>query len=255
MRLTTGKKPARPCWPSPGPASVRHLNVVPSGLINGARTTSPREFGMHVGWTEVLRYDAIHDDTDFSYRMSSYGRLVLAPDAGFFMQLERTAKSVGFGSIQFACAIFLLCMSCTAQAAFVRPVDALRPLQSSPCCMWSPTCRDCGSVSQPHVRMFLKYCRLRCSYFGRLRTSKSGMQPFRKKCSGACIKPDQRFNLARSPSPACPHHGLNRNPRPRAPVLSGPVTVPTRGQPPAPSRRRPRLWGLLAAPKARPCRL
>ncbi len=75
---------SKPVDTSPVPASVRHLNVAPSGLINGARTTFRRKFGIQEGWTEVLRYYAIHDDTDFSYRMSSHGRLVLAPDAGFF---------------------------------------------------------------------------------------------------------------------------------------------------------------------------
>lgn len=68
----------------PLPASVQHLNVGPSGLVNGGRTTFRRKFAVDSGWTEVLRYYATHEDSDFSYRMSEFGRLVVAPDAGFF---------------------------------------------------------------------------------------------------------------------------------------------------------------------------
>lgn len=68
----------------PLPASVQHLNVAPSGLVNGGRTTFRRKFAQDSGWTELLRYYATHEDSDFSYRMSRYGRLVVAPDAGFF---------------------------------------------------------------------------------------------------------------------------------------------------------------------------
>lgn len=75
---------SKPIEISPVPKSISQLNTAPSGLINGARTTFRRKFGNQVGWTETLRYYAIHDDTDFSYRMASHGRLILAADAGFF---------------------------------------------------------------------------------------------------------------------------------------------------------------------------
>ena len=68
----------------PVPASVQHLNVHPSGLVNGGRTTFRRKFAQKAGWTEVLRYYSTHEDSDFSYRMSLMGRLIVAPDAGFF---------------------------------------------------------------------------------------------------------------------------------------------------------------------------
>lgn len=75
---------ADPVDMGPVPASVRHLNVHPSGLVNGGRTTFRRVFAMDSGWTELLRYYATHEDSDFSYRLSRFGRLVVAPDAGFF---------------------------------------------------------------------------------------------------------------------------------------------------------------------------
>lgn len=68
----------------PVPVSVSHLNALPSGLINGGRTTFRRSFAQGSGWSELLRYYATHEDSDFSYRMSQKGRLVVAPDAGFF---------------------------------------------------------------------------------------------------------------------------------------------------------------------------
>ena len=69
---------------APVPASLRHLNVLPHGLINGGRTTFRRKFGVDCRWSELLRYYATHEDSDFSYRMSRFGRLIIAPDAKFF---------------------------------------------------------------------------------------------------------------------------------------------------------------------------
>ena len=69
---------------APVPASLRHLNVLPHGLINGGRTTFRRKFGVDCRWSELLRYYATHEDSDFSYRMSRFGRLIIAPGARFF---------------------------------------------------------------------------------------------------------------------------------------------------------------------------
>ena len=68
----------------PVPESVEHLNVFPCRLVNGGRTPFRRELAEESGWTELLRYYATHEDSDFSYRMSQLGRLLVAPDAGFF---------------------------------------------------------------------------------------------------------------------------------------------------------------------------
>lgn len=75
---------AEPVEMSPVPTSIAHLNVYPSGLINGGRTTFRRKYAEESGWTELLRYYATHEDSDFSYRMSQFGRLIVAPDADFF---------------------------------------------------------------------------------------------------------------------------------------------------------------------------
>ncbi|WP_300587410.1 glycosyltransferase family 2 protein [Marivita sp.] len=80
----------------PVPASVTHLNVFPSGLVNGGRTTFRRKFATESGWTELLRYYATHEDSDFSYRMSQFGRLVVAPDAGFFHADGNDSKASRF---------------------------------------------------------------------------------------------------------------------------------------------------------------
>lgn len=69
---------------SPAPASVEGLRIYPCGLVNGGRTTFRRKFGLRVRWSELLKYYATHEDGDFSYRMSLQGRLLVAPDAGFF---------------------------------------------------------------------------------------------------------------------------------------------------------------------------
>lgn len=69
---------------SAAPAALASHNIVPGGLINGGRTTFRRKIGAQVGWSELLRYYATHEDSDFSYRMSYHGRLLVAPDAGFF---------------------------------------------------------------------------------------------------------------------------------------------------------------------------
>lgn len=68
----------------PVPISLAPLNVFPCGLINGGRTTFRRKIGVEVRWSEFLRYYATHEDSDFSYRMSAHGRLVVAPDAKLF---------------------------------------------------------------------------------------------------------------------------------------------------------------------------
>jgi GT2 family glycosyltransferase len=66
------------------PSSVSDLNVFPAGLLNGGRTTFRRRFGQALRWSELLRYYATHEDSDFSYRLSHLGRVLVAPDAGFF---------------------------------------------------------------------------------------------------------------------------------------------------------------------------
>lgn len=87
---------ADPVDMGPVPASVRHLNVAPSGLVNGGRTTFRRKFAVDTGWTELLRYYATHEDSDFSYRMSQFGRLVVAPDAGLFHADGNDSKASRF---------------------------------------------------------------------------------------------------------------------------------------------------------------
>lgn len=68
----------------PLPPAVQAAGGQPSGVINGGRMTLRRKFAANLGWSEMLRYYPPHDDTDVSYRMSAYGRLVHAYDAGFF---------------------------------------------------------------------------------------------------------------------------------------------------------------------------
>lgn len=69
---------------SPLPDAIRQAGASAGGLINGGRTTFRRKFGVQVGWSEMLKYYAPHDDSDMSYRMSRLGRLVHATQAGFF---------------------------------------------------------------------------------------------------------------------------------------------------------------------------
>jgi GT2 family glycosyltransferase len=69
---------------TPPPESVAHLALYPAGLINGGRTTFRRALALRTGWSEILRYYATHEDSDFSYRMSRHGRLLTAPDAGYY---------------------------------------------------------------------------------------------------------------------------------------------------------------------------
>ncbi|MCP5085232.1 MAG: glycosyltransferase [Rhodobacteraceae bacterium] len=69
---------------SPLPQSVEGLGLLPGGLVNGGRTTFRRRFGEQMRWSELLRYYATHEDSDFSYRMLQLGRLVVAPDARLF---------------------------------------------------------------------------------------------------------------------------------------------------------------------------
>lgn len=66
------------------PESVQGLGLFPSGLINGGRTTFRRHYGVQSRWSNLLRYYAAHEDSDFSYRMSDFGQILVAPRAGFF---------------------------------------------------------------------------------------------------------------------------------------------------------------------------
>lgn len=66
------------------PESVRDLELVASGLLNGGRTTFRRKYGVKSRWSTLLRYYATHEDSDFSYRMSYFGQIMVAPNAGFF---------------------------------------------------------------------------------------------------------------------------------------------------------------------------
>lgn len=69
---------------SPLPKAVADAGASAGGLINGGRSTLRRSIGNQVGWSELLRYYATHEDSDLSYRMSRHGRLVHAQNAGFF---------------------------------------------------------------------------------------------------------------------------------------------------------------------------
>jgi GT2 family glycosyltransferase len=68
----------------PPPKSTHGLEVFPSGLVSGGRTTFRRRYGIQVHWSPLLRYYATHEDSDFSYRMSHHGRILVAPKAAFF---------------------------------------------------------------------------------------------------------------------------------------------------------------------------
>ncbi len=68
----------------PPPESVQGLGLFPSGLMNGGRTTFRRRYGVQSRWSTLLRYYATHEDSDFSYRMSHFGLVLVAPSAGFF---------------------------------------------------------------------------------------------------------------------------------------------------------------------------
>ena len=58
--------------------------LMAGGLVNGGRTTFRRKFALQSGWSEILRYYATHEDSDFSYRMSQMGRLAVMPEARLF---------------------------------------------------------------------------------------------------------------------------------------------------------------------------
>jgi GT2 family glycosyltransferase len=51
------------------------------GVLNGFRITFRRKYGAKVGWCEALRYYGLHEDADFSYRLSRLGLVVIASDA------------------------------------------------------------------------------------------------------------------------------------------------------------------------------
>ncbi|MCH2163975.1 MAG: glycosyltransferase [Marinovum sp.] len=69
---------------SPLPAHIADAGASAGRLINGGRTTARRKWAVETGWSELLRYYATHEDSDFSYRMSRRGRLVHVMRAGFF---------------------------------------------------------------------------------------------------------------------------------------------------------------------------
>lgn len=48
-------------------------------LLNGFRMTFRTELGRKVAWCEALLFYALHEDADFSYRLSRLGLLVMAP--------------------------------------------------------------------------------------------------------------------------------------------------------------------------------
>ncbi len=70
-------------WRDP-PEPLQDTGLFPSGLLNGGRTTFRRCFGVKCRWSTLLRYYATHEDSDFSYRMSHHGQVLVAPKAGFF---------------------------------------------------------------------------------------------------------------------------------------------------------------------------
>ena len=65
-------------------SKLESLGIIPGDLINGGRTTFRRRFANKVGWSNFIRYYATHEDSDFSYRMSSQGGLYVAPLARLF---------------------------------------------------------------------------------------------------------------------------------------------------------------------------
>lgn len=73
-----------PVSPEPLPSRAESDGILAGGLINGGRTTFRRKFALQSGWSEILRYYATHEDSDFSYRMSQMGRLAVMPEARLF---------------------------------------------------------------------------------------------------------------------------------------------------------------------------
>jgi GT2 family glycosyltransferase len=61
--------------------NIRVQGAYPVHLNNGFCTTFRREYGVRVGWSEVLRFYALHEDGDFNYRLSEFGALVRAEKA------------------------------------------------------------------------------------------------------------------------------------------------------------------------------
>lgn len=49
-------------------------------LLNGFRTTFRTALGRQVQWCEVLLFYGLHEDADFSYRLSRLGALVISPE-------------------------------------------------------------------------------------------------------------------------------------------------------------------------------
>lgn len=73
-----------PLTEEPLPARAQSDGVMAAGLVNGGRTTFRRKYALQSGWSEILRYYATHEDSDFSYRMSQKGRLAVMPEARLF---------------------------------------------------------------------------------------------------------------------------------------------------------------------------
>ncbi len=73
-----------PHEPGELPPGVETTGARVGGLVNGGRTTFRRKFGLQEGWSPLLLRYATHEDSDFSYRMSKHGLLVLQPEALFF---------------------------------------------------------------------------------------------------------------------------------------------------------------------------
>jgi len=61
--------------------SIRQSGLTPAYVMSGFCTTFRTEFGRKVRWSEVLRYYALHEDSDFSYRLSELGSIVYAEKA------------------------------------------------------------------------------------------------------------------------------------------------------------------------------
>jgi GT2 family glycosyltransferase len=71
-RRGRGEAPLPPQWGD---------RLLATPVLNGFRLTYRREYGLRVGWSELLRYYSLFDDADFCYRLSAHGRIVVALDA------------------------------------------------------------------------------------------------------------------------------------------------------------------------------
>ncbi|MDC0738713.1 glycosyltransferase family 2 protein [Cognatishimia sp. SS12] len=103
------------------------VRVFATGLINGGRMTFRRGYGVQTRWSELLRYYATHEDSDFSYRMSAHGRLVTAPDARLFHAdgNERVLKPYRVNLIRVR-----NMMALTRVSSARKPISALKLMRS-----------------------------------------------------------------------------------------------------------------------------